>query len=434
MKNMKFIFLFKKMRRPLFIIAFIILHFLILKNFILLSKDLIYGDSSGLDLSPLPRYGFMRVPENDFTLEYKSVNRLAADFAQIYFPSQKFSSLTTAYTKETLDPWQRPSRYAPFIHAVCSISFCKFEYGFASFLHMLVQTLLFFLSFIYAFKILQIEKDFFLSILLVDFCLFLTPVGLSWFERGQFSLYVTLSYLWLVLGLVSRNRCYIFLSALFAYVKWTSFPFISLVLFLWLLNSRNIKELKYGVSLALVFILTVVFLFLLYPEYGIHFFIGLFEQEITYEPQGLSLMKLFPRFMVKILPFLLVVLGYLNIRRCKNKFFSLIPYFMGSGIILTIYPTLAFDYSIPCLFCFIPLVTYWVKCFKIDQHFRSYLIKYLFYFFIIVASFSSNVIKVFSSELAVIYIYIFFAVIFVLFSLFNLSAKNGESGFNVLAN
>ena len=145
-------------------------------------------------------------------------------------------------------------------------------------------------------------------------------------------------------------------------------------------------------------------------------------------------MKLFPRFMVKILPFLLVVLGYLNIRRCKNKFFSLMPYFMGSGIILTIYPTLAFDYSIPCLFCFIPLVTYWVKCFKIDQHFRSYLIKYLFYFFIIVASFSSNVIKVFSSELAVIYIYIFFAVVFVLFSLFNLSTKNGESGFNVLAN
>ena len=121
----------------------------------------------------------------------------------------------------------------------------------------------------------------------VNFCLFLTPVGLSWFERGQFSLYVSLSYLWLVLGLVNRNGYYIFLSALFAYVKWTSFPFIFLVLVLWLLNSKSIKELKYSIYLALVFPLTVVFFFLLYLEYGIHFLVGLFEQEIAYEPQGL---------------------------------------------------------------------------------------------------------------------------------------------------
>ena len=216
---MKLISFFKKVRKPLFIITFIVLQSLSLYNFILLSKDMIYGDSSGLYLKPLPRYGFMRVPENTFTLKYEAFHRLAADFAQIYFPSQKLSSLTTAYTKDTLDPWQRPSRYAPFIHAVYSFSFCKFEYGFASFLHMLVQMLLFFASFIYAFKILRIEKDLFPVILLVNFCLFLTPVGLSWFERGQFSLYVSLSYLWLFLGLVNRNGYYIFISALFAYAR-----------------------------------------------------------------------------------------------------------------------------------------------------------------------------------------------------------------------
>ena len=426
---MKLISFFKKVRKPLFIITFIVLQPLSLYNFILLSKDMIYGDSSGLYLKPLPRYGFMRVPENTFTLKYEAFHRLAADFAQIYFPSQKLSSLTTAYTKDTLDPWQRPSRYAPFIHAVYSFSFCKFEYGFASFLHMLVQMLLFFASFIYAFKILRIEKDLFPVILLVNFCLFLTPVGLSWFERGQFSLYVSLSYLWLFLGLVNRNGYYICISALFAYVKWTSFPFIFLVFLLWVLNSKSIKELKYSMYLALVFPLTVVFLFLLYFEYGIHFLIGLFDQEITYEPQGLSLMKLFPRFIVKILPFFLVVLGYFNIRKCKNKFLFLVPYFMGSGIILTIYPTLAYDYSIPCLFCFIPLVIYWEKCFKVNEHSRDYLIKYLFFFFIIIASFS-----VFVSELIVIYGYILFATAFILFSLFNLSLKSKESGFNALAN
>ena len=179
----------KRMRKPLFIISFVILQPLCLYNFILLSKDMIYGDSSGLYLKPLPRYGF------------------------------------------------------------------------ASFLHILIQILLFFVSFIYAFKVLQIGKDLFPVILLVNFCLFLTPVGLSCFEPGQFSLYVSLSYLWLFLGLFNRNGYYILLSALFAYVKWTSFPFVSLVILLWVLNSKSIKELRYSISLASVFPLMVFLLF-----------------------------------------------------------------------------------------------------------------------------------------------------------------------------
>ena len=194
-----------RVRKPFIITFVVLLQPLCLYNFILLSKDMIYGDSSGLYLKPLPRYGF------------------------------------------------------------------------ASFLHILIQILLFFVSFIYAFKVLQIEKDLFPVILLVNFCLFLTPVGLSWFERGQFSLYVSLSYLWLFLGLFNRNGYYILLSALFAYVKWTSFPFIFVVILLWLLNSKSIRELRYSVSLASVYPLMVVFLFLLYFDYGIHFLIGLFD-------------------------------------------------------------------------------------------------------------------------------------------------------------
>ena len=86
-------------------------------------------------------------------------------------------------------------------------------------------------------------------------------MGLSCFEPGQFSLYVSLSYLWLFLGLFNRNGYYILLSALFAYVKWTSFPFVSLVILLWVLNSKSIKELRYSISLASVFPLMVVLLF-----------------------------------------------------------------------------------------------------------------------------------------------------------------------------
>ena len=81
-----------RVRKPFIITFVVLLQPLCLYNFILLSKDMIYGDSSGLYLKPLPRYGFMRVPENAFTLKCEAFQRLAADFAQIYFPSQEFSS------------------------------------------------------------------------------------------------------------------------------------------------------------------------------------------------------------------------------------------------------------------------------------------------------------------------------------------------------
>ena len=109
----------------------------------------------------------------------------------------------------------------------------------------------------------------------------------------------------------------------------------------------------------------------------------------------------------------------MNIRRHKNKFLSLIPYFIGSGILFTIYPTLAFDYSIPCLFGFIPLVIYWTKPFKNNGCFSRGLAKYSFFIFLITASFSINIINVFSSESIVIYGYILFAVALIILPLLN---------------
>lgn len=412
-----FFYFFKTRKKALFIIIFTGLHCLIINNFILLSNDIINGDFSARNLIPLPMYSFMRVPDSPLAQDVGAVNRLAADFAQIYFPSQKFSSLNQAYTKETLDPWQRPSRYAPFIHAICSMSFCKLNYGYASFFHMAIQLLLFYFSFIYAFKILHLERYISYGILLVNFCLFLTPVGLSWFERGQFSLYVSLSYLWLLLGIINRNVLYLFLSAIFAYVKLTSFPFIFVVFILWVLNSKNVKELKQSILFALVFLLSIALFFLFYPEFGVHFIVGIIEQELERNPSGLSLARLLPKFLVKVLPFVLIILGYLHIKKFKNDFTFLIPYVVGCGVILITYPTLAFDYSVPCLFCFIPLVIYWSKHSIIHNHFRSK-IKYLLPVFLIIASFSRYIIMLLHSDKIIILFYILSSLIFLLLSLF----------------
>ena len=59
-----------RVRKPFIITFVVLLQPLCLYNFILLSKDMIYGESSGVYLNPLPHYDFMRVPENAFTLKF----------------------------------------------------------------------------------------------------------------------------------------------------------------------------------------------------------------------------------------------------------------------------------------------------------------------------------------------------------------------------
>ena len=107
------------------IIFSVIIHILVLKNVFFISKDMIYGDSSSVNISSRPLYGYMRIPISILAKKYYAENRLAADFAQIYFPSKNFSSLSTTYQDGYLDPWGRPSRYAPLLHFICSITLCE---------------------------------------------------------------------------------------------------------------------------------------------------------------------------------------------------------------------------------------------------------------------------------------------------------------------
>jgi hypothetical protein len=96
-------------------------------------------------------------------------------------------------------------------------------------------------------------------------------VGLSWFERGQYSLYVTLSYLWFALGIINKKAVYMFVSALFAYVKFTSFPFLFVISITGMLNAKNATDLKQSMRFILVFSSIIALLFLSYLEFGATF-------------------------------------------------------------------------------------------------------------------------------------------------------------------
>jgi hypothetical protein len=379
-----------KILKSVFFLIFIVAHVFIFRNIILLSKDVVNGDGSGDALIPFPRYGLVRIPDTFSSQQYQAQNRLEVDFAQVYFPTQQMASLSENYRTGILDPLHRPSRYAPLIHYLCAITICKLNYGIASLLHIAIQALLFYVAFILSFKFLKIEKYILPGLLLANIYLFLTPAGLSWFERGQFSVYIGIGYLMMFVGFIKKNYLLVLLSIVFAFVKWTSFPFIFVVFSVYIFNSKNLAEAKKAILLGVGCLLIVVFLCLLFPDQSINFLKGLYDQERNGIPGGISLTNFLPIWVVKVMPIPLIILGWLHVRINNHMIERSIPYLAGAAVIMLTYPTLAFEYNLPSLLGFIPMIFYWAKL--PDNPVKSpirQVIEYSLLIFIFFASFSS---------------------------------------------
>lgn len=335
-----------------------------------LSKDILHGDGSCGELTVSPRYPPMRIPATPFTVQYQAEGRLCADFAQIYFPALNMGALQNAYTIETsIDPWHRPSRYPPLVHLICAYTLCQLPYGQASLIHIALQTILYIASFVFAFSVLGLRKYLLPALLLLNVCLFLTPVGLSFFERGQLTLYVGLCYLWLMLAFVTGKRRYVIISALFGFVKWTAFPFVFVAFAVSVLISRNVRELKQRMIAAGLFALLISLLLLFLPESANFFVQGLVKQELgmVSNAMGNALVRIVPLHVVKSVPFVLIVIGFLCRFTSSRSLPCLVPLFAGAATLLVTYPTFAFDYSVPYLTAFIPFMIYWAKLPRVDH-------------------------------------------------------------------
>ena len=380
----------RNMKKILLIVAFIIAHVFILRNAFLLSKDMLNGDRSAENMIPLPRYGFARIPDSPLTKQYQAQNRLAVDFAQIYFPAQHMASLSENYQSGILDPLQRPSRYAPLVHYLCSITICKLDYGLASVLHMAIQVFLFFLIFIISFVSLKIGKYILPGVLLVNLFLFLTPAGLSWFERGQFSLYIGAAILLMILGFIKKKPILVIFSALFAFIKWTSFPTLFVIFSAAILGSKNLAEGKKTFLVGGAFLLVVFALTFLFPAQSMDFLKGLLQQERFATPGGVSLAKVLPVWIEKLLPIPLIILGYFHFKTNQNIVERTIPFLAGAAVLMLIYPTLAYEYNLPSLLGFIPLLVYWTTLSDnpIKEPMRG-ILYYSFLGFVVIASFSN---------------------------------------------
>jgi len=346
-------------RRLIFACLFAAVHGLALYNLVLLSRDLVLGDGSAERVLPAPRYGLERIPDDPTSRAYQAQDRLAVDFAQIYFPSRHLDGLRRNYEAGDFDPLQRQSRYPPLLAVLCSLSLCRLEYGPASLLHMLIQLAVFYGCLAITLRAFRIGRLLLPALLLVNIALFLTPAGLSWFERGQFSLYVAASYLLLLTGLLQGRPGLVLAAAPLAFIKWTSFPYIPVAFFTLLFAGTVAVERKRTLVLAAAFTAIVAALTLAVPAASPHFLQGLIDQERYAIPGGISLAKLLPLLLAKMLPLPLIALGYLHVRANRGRTEALVPFLAGSAVAMQTYPTLAYDYNMPVLLGVLAPILYW---------------------------------------------------------------------------
>ena len=339
------------------LLTLVVLNSLSIHNFLVLSSDLINGNGRATDIFIGLRCGTNRLGETENVKVFNGENRLAADFAQVYFPSNQ--KVHDYYSKESGDPYKRPSRYAPVVHRICELTLCKLPYGWASWIHIVFQVLIFYVSLFFVLKVLRLGSSFILVMLVSNAVIFATPVGMSFVERGQFSLYVACAYMWLLLGLYKKKGVYLVIAAFFAMVKWTALPFVFVILSLWLLSEwkkNDYSGITKFIHLPLMFIIT--FCLLLVPGFD-HlesFFDGLMLQEANFKATSLSLSLIIPRIIAKLMPLFLIVVGITYLYRGKYFFENGALLWCAFGFLLVTYPTKAFDYSSPCILGFLPFL------------------------------------------------------------------------------
>jgi hypothetical protein len=273
------------------------------------------------------------------------------------------------------------------------MSVCRLDYGYASVVHMAVQTLLFYGVFVAAFHTLGIKQHVVQGLCLASAFLFLTPAGLAWFERGQFSLYVATSYLLLMLGFLKRRVWYVLVAAAFAFVKWTSLPYVAIALAVFLIASKRRSQFQAHLAYAGAFVVVFAGLFALMPSAGAQFVWVLYMQERFAIAGGMTAAHLLPFGIAKTMPLALIVIGYVQVRAAgRGGLAAQLPFLLGAAIILLTYPTVTFDYNVPALIGFIPLMFYWASSSDDDvpERVRTGLLC-LFLLFILAASNSKHI-------------------------------------------
>ncbi|MBF0512008.1 MAG: DUF2029 domain-containing protein, partial [Candidatus Omnitrophica bacterium] len=224
-------------------------------------NHLIYSINTGVvwQTDPKPLYGFLQ--PSSFDPVFSDLT-FAVDFSGVYFRSNNFDK-GDIYRNRYYDVTHRPLLYSPLICYLYNKTFCHLPFPRSALLHLLFQVFLLMIGTLFVYRYYRLDILILPTLVLYAVLIGLTPVGLSWFERGQFDIYPAVAILFFVFG-VTESKWYAFvLSALVASLKWNMIPFFVEGFVFYLLFYGDKRRFQFlGVFLGIIAVSVILF-----PQY-----------------------------------------------------------------------------------------------------------------------------------------------------------------------
>ena len=373
------------------------------------------------NIIPQPLYGFFHFDSPKE--EYKKVT-YAWDFGPVYVTGKGFNNFnyTDIYTGQ-FDGSEGPILYPPILHYLYNKTFCKFPFAQAALLHLSFQIVVllgatYFVLRHYRLSIMVIPVTIVYFIIL-----FLTPVGLSWFERGQFDIYPALAILFYMFAVDTSQGSMFAMSAFFASLKGTVFPFFIPAFIMYLLFKPSFKKLKF----FLIFTSVILAAMLFFPYCWKSCLLANYQYQNSYIG-GITLVNKIPRWALYIIPLMsaLIYLIPLFLNKRTSSFpRTYLPYMTGVGALSILLASLSYEFRAICLIGFLPMVIRWAIKYKQDQPYQIGCIV-LFVLFLFTVFHGYWIIdKMDLDEGTIINIYLLYFVSITTASVFNIFSKKG---------
>ena len=301
---------------------------------------------------PLPEFG--NATGLDFSQVYRGANARWAGESS-YFPrSPEF--------RDRGGSGDRRSPYPPYAHWLY-MPVSILPYKAALLLHNTFQVAILFLV---TFLVLRKRKllSFYPVTLGCYVCLlFLTPIGLSHFERGQFDLYLASAYLLCFSSALSGSRASAVTAGLLGGIKVTSVP---LLLILSLFGAALKQRLGQLTALVLTLGLTIVVFVTEMPEY-----LAVLRSWEVVAPAGVTFLRFLPWTVARAIPVASLVIvgvfGFIRSRNVQHKngvnvwVAMLMPFALAMGIESLGIFKVSYEYRSVSLFGFIPCLLLWCE-------------------------------------------------------------------------
>ncbi len=299
-----------------------------------------------------PFYGYMKTSSN---LPFDASENLGADFSALFFSAKGYLQTGVMYNNR-YDPWGRSAvTFPPHLIFITAKISQIFQYPLSLIFNNYVQIALFIFSMCYFLK-----QFHFLALALSLHFIFWSPVGLTWFERGQTDLYAASAIVLFLKAIRDQRKWDFWFAGVLLSFKWSAAPFFLFFGLVYLLYEKfETQKIYQKFSHLLIGIAPVLLLLLIFPKNSMDYLKLVIDAEKNIEPVGISIAFFLGPLLGKTLP-LILALCFVALRHFRGQSQKGLAIIESLFIFLFIYlccgyGSIAWEYRVMCLLAIIPM-------------------------------------------------------------------------------